>query len=237
MVRFILAKNPSTGKDIGKSLCLVSETGRPEFTLAERDKRRVGTLVKKPSDLPLPENFGDGLVQFKVETMETEGAGEGKKEEKEEKEEGGEASAGPATMATAILARRQLNEGHVHIDVNDVVTFDLYRSDKAGLCMAKEVTLRRKPHEKFDATKRELGVISALKNNFGFVTCTERLADVFLHASQFQDDVPKEEIVIGRDVTFSVIRAEENGRLQVCVLSLFSHPLSHTHTLSLSLFR
>ncbi|QDZ18446.1 cold shock domain-containing protein [Chloropicon primus] len=201
VVRFVLAKNPATGKDIGKSLCLVSENGRPQFTLQESEERLVGTLVRAPSDLNLLEDIGDGLVEFEV-------ASGGKKGQDSENKK-----------QTAIVCKKQLNESHVQIDENDTVYFDCYRSDSVNFCIAKNVVLMKKPHETFDDDKRELGVISVLKGSFGFIACTERMADVFLHLSQISD-VPKEELAVGRDVDFRVARGAETGRLQAMDIKL-----------------
>lgn len=200
VVRFVLAKNPSTGKDIGKSICLVSENGKPQFALREEDRRLVGTILKKPSDLNLPQDIGDGLVEFEVPGPPGQPEGEKQKQ-------------------TAIVCKKQLNESHVHIEQNDVVYFDCHRGEKVDLCIAKSVVLKSKPYETFDLETRELGVISANKGSFGFITCTERMADVFLHFSQFPD-LPKEGLAVGTDVEFSVIRGPETGRLQAVDLKL-----------------
>ena len=215
ITRFFLARNPATGKDIGKSLCLLSENGRPQFSLVEseegKSKRMVGKILKKPSDLALPDDFGDGFLEFSIESE-----GEEKKDEEGEK---GKEEGEKVPTQRAIFAKSQLNESHVHIEVNDLIFFDCYKSDKVDLAVAKNVVLMRKPHENFDVNKRELGAISAMKGSFGFITCTERIADVFLHLSQVPD-VPKEELSVGTDVEFSVIRGAENGRLQAINVTL-----------------
>jgi cold shock CspA family protein len=228
VVRFILAQNPATGKDIGKSLCLMAGDGKPVFTVQqEADKRLVGKLVKRPSDLALPEDYGDGVIEFKIPSAEDnvqkkegdananananaqkDNNSSNKKVEKNQK------------VHRAIVSKKQLNESHVHMEENDLVCFDCYRTEKVDLAIAKDVILMRKPNEDFDSSKRELGVISVLKGSFGFITCTERIADVFLHLSQLPEDVSKEDLSVGTDVEFSVNRGAESGRLQAVDIKL-----------------
>ena len=217
LVRFVLSKNPSTGQDIGKSLCMINENGRPQFSLAEGETRMVGRIVRKPSELSIlsnPNDFGDGLIEFEI----SPGAGQPSTADAKAPSPGAggvEASSQSAKAATrtALVCKKQLNEQNVHIEENDFVYFDLHRSDRADLCVAKNVVLMRKPYESFDSGERELGVISTIKGSFGFITCTERMSQVFLHFSQIPED-RKEDIKVGVDVEFRVERGQDTGRLQ-----------------------
>lgn len=50
--------------------------------------------------------------------------------------------------------------------------------------------------------KREQGIISALKDGYGFIKCADREARMFFHYTELLD--PQREIRLGEEVEFTV---------------------------------
>ncbi|KAK9807599.1 hypothetical protein WJX72_003794 [[Myrmecia] bisecta] len=92
------------------------------------------------------------------------------------------------------------------LGMEDEVECELWLNTKTSRQYARAVRLVTK-----GAPRRELGKVSLLKNNFGFIMCCERQGDMFFHFSAVQGLAPGA-LQEGLDVDFVVAKEPGSGR-------------------------
>lgn len=89
------------------------------------------------------------------------------------------------------------------------VNFELVRSRYTAQASAHGVTLSLR-----SASRPELGCVSMLKKNFGFIKCCERIVDVFFHINALKEDSTPLEL--NADVRFVPVMDSDTNK--VCIL-------------------
>ena len=118
---------------------------------------------------------------------------------------------------TARFGKYSIDNPRLVFGAGDTVEFEAVRHKAKNQVFAKDIAVLEKaarsegpPPPRADEVK-ELGVIGALKNNFGFVKCVDRPVDIFFHFSSLTD-LAVEDLRLGMDVEF-VVSQTRDGRL------------------------
>lgn len=102
------------------------------------------------------------------------------------------------------FAMSDVNEYITSLTIGDEVNFELVRSRYTSKANAHGITLSLRADP-----RSELGCISMLKKNFGFIKCCERIVDVFFHINALKEG--SEPLELNADVRFvPVMDADTN---------------------------
>jgi len=93
-------------------------------------------------------------------------------------------------------------KGDYTLQPGDLVEFNIATDRRDKLQRATNITIVEDTF-KINNEKRESGLIAAVKDGFGFLTCTERDTRMFFHFSELMD--PEREIKQGEEVEFTVV--------------------------------
>jgi len=105
-------------------------------------------------------------------------------------------------------------EGDFTLSPGDLVQFNIATDRRDKLQRATNISLVQDTF-KINGEKRETGVIAAVKDGFGFITCAEREARMFYHFSELID--ADKEIKIGEEVEFTVIQDPTTATRQIAI--------------------
>lgn len=105
-------------------------------------------------------------------------------------------------------------KGDYTMQIGDMVEFNIATDRRDKLQRATNILLVEDTF-KVNGEKREVGVIAAVKEGFGFITCADRDARMFFHFSEMID--PSKEVKTGEEVEFTVIQDPTCASRQIAI--------------------
>ncbi|CAF0761612.1 unnamed protein product [Rotaria sordida] len=112
-----------------------------------------------------------------------------------------------------------LQDPSISIEVGDQVTFNVGQDRRTNQFFARNIALIKNVNSPVSTVKRSRGVISTMKDSFGFIEREDALKEIFFHITEFGPNVATNTIQPGVEVEFD-IQDRHNKEVAISIVIL-----------------